>query len=74
MNGIQPQAYLLVTFDATSEDELYGMVERASELIDKSGALDVFVADSPQLKRDFREVRGAFLEGIIARNKIIGRM
>ena len=71
VNGVEPQAYLLVTFDATSEDELDGMVERASELIYESGALDVFVADSPQLKRDFREVRGAFLEGIMAETKLL---
>ncbi len=71
VNGIDPQAYLLVTFDATSDDELFGMVERASELIYESGALDVFVADSPQLKKDVREVRGAFLEGIMAETKLL---
>jgi glycolate oxidase len=69
--GIDAQAYLLVTFDATSEDELDAVVERAAEILYETGALEVFVANEPQLKREVREARGSFLEAISKETKLL---
>ena len=37
----------------------------------ETGAIDVLVADQPQLKRDVRAVRGAFLEAISKETKLL---
>lgn len=71
VNGVDAIAYLLVTFDASSEEELFAMIERASELFYESGAIDVLVCDTPQLKRDARAARGSFLEAIISETKLL---
>ena len=44
-------AYLLITFDGDSEEQLDEMIEQASEVLLEAGALDILVADTPQLKR-----------------------
>ncbi|WP_017756133.1 FAD-binding oxidoreductase [Calidifontibacillus oryziterrae] len=64
VNGVDVNAYLLVTFDASSEDELDAMVERAGEMFYETEAIDVLVVNEPQLKREVREARGSFLEAI----------
>ena len=52
LEGLDVEAYLLVTFDGDSADELDTVVERASEVVLEAGAIDVLVADTPALKRD----------------------
>lgn len=71
VNGVDANCYLLVTFDASSEEELEAMVERASEMIYETGAIDVLVADTPDLKRDVRAARGSFLEAISKETKLL---
>ena len=71
LEGIDVEAYLLVTFDGEDEDALMDLVERASEVVLEAGAIDVLVADTPALKRDAWASRSAFLEAIIADTKLL---
>ncbi|MBM4763832.1 FAD-binding oxidoreductase [Bacillus sp. B15-48] len=71
VNGTEVSAYLLVTFDAATEDELDATVERASEVLYESGAIDVLVANESQVKKDVREARGSFLEAISKETKLL---
>lgn len=66
MDGVQIGAYLLVTLDGNSEDEVDALIEQAAELVLEAGAIDVLVADTPALKKDAWAVRGALLEAIEA--------
>jgi glycolate oxidase len=71
LEGIDVEAYLLVTFDGDNEDALMDLVERASEVVLEAGAIDVLVADTPALKRDAWAARSSFLEAIIADTKLL---
>ncbi len=71
MEGIDIEAYLLVTFDGNDEDELMTVVEKASEIVLEAGAIDVLVADTPALKRDAWAARSSFLEAIMADTKLL---
>jgi glycolate oxidase len=70
-NGQEIGAYLLVTFDGESEDELMDVIEKASEMVLESGALDVIVADTPTKIRESWAARGSFLEAIEADTKLL---
>lgn len=59
-------AYLLVTFDGNSMDEIEPVIEAASEMLFENGAIDIFVADTPELKKNAWAARGNFLEAILA--------
>ena len=48
MGGQPVGAYLLITLDSDSEDQLYTLLEQAAELVLDAGAMDVLVADSLQ--------------------------
>ena len=51
IEGTDVGAYLLMTFDGDSDDELDPLVERAAEMLLEEGAMDVLVADTaPKLK------------------------
>lgn len=69
--GKDINAYLLLTFDGDDEDQVNETLERASEVVLEAGALDVLVADSPQLKRDAWAARSSFLEAISAQTKLL---
>lgn len=71
LDGIDAEAYLLVTFDGRSADELDTVIERASEIVLEAGAIDVLVADTPALKRDAWAARSSFLEAIMADTKLL---
>ena len=71
IEGVEAEAYLLVTFDGESEDELNEVVERAAEVVLEAGAIDVLVADTPALKRDAWAARSSFLEAIMADTKLL---
>ena len=51
IEGTDVGAYLLMTFDGDSDDELDPIVERAAEMLLEEGALDVLVADTAHLLR-----------------------
>lgn len=71
LEGTEIGAYLLVTFDGNSMDELDIIIEKASEVVLEAGAIDVLVADTPALKRDAWAARGSFLEAILADTKLL---
>ena len=71
LNGQEIGAYLLLTFDASSADELEGMTEKAAELVVEAGALDVMVADTPAKLKDVWQARSSFLEAIMKETKLL---
>lgn len=71
LEGMDIEAYLLVTFDGNSADELDAIIEQASEVVLEAGAIDVLVADTPALKRDAWAARSSFLEAIMADTKLL---
>lgn len=64
--GNEAGAYLLVSFDGNSVEEIEPVIEAASEMLFENGAIDVFVADTPELKKNIWAARGNFLEAILA--------
>ena len=71
MEGQEVGAYLLVTFDGKSEDEVMEKVETACELVLEAGAIDVLVADSPTKIKDAWAARSSFLEAIESETKLL---
>ena len=69
--GTEIGAYLLVTFDASSQDELDALIEQGAELMVEEGALDVLVADTPAKMKDTWAARSSFLEGIEEQSKLL---
>ncbi len=64
IGGVDCGAYLLVTFDANTQDELDAYIEEGANLVLEAGAMDVMVADSPAKIKDAWAARSSFLEGI----------
>lgn len=71
MGGQPVGAYLLITLDSDSEDQLYTLLEQAAELVLDAEAMDVLVADSPAKMRDAWAARSAFLEVIMEETKLL---
>ncbi|MGM9538490.1 MAG: FAD-binding oxidoreductase [Candidatus Onthomonas sp.] len=71
LDGIQIGAYLLVTLDANSEDQLEADIEQAAELVLEAGAIDVLVADTPGKMKDAWAARSSFLEAIMEETKLL---
>lgn len=71
LDGVDAEAYLLVTFDGQSSEELDAVIEKASEVVLEAGAIDVLVADTPALKRDAWAARSSFLEAIMADTRLL---
>ena len=64
LDGIDANAYLLITFDGDNEEELYEILERAAEILVENGAIDCLVADTPNAIKDAWAARSSFLEAI----------
>ena len=71
VEGTEVGAYLLLTFDGDSQDELANIVEQVAELLLEEGALDVLVADTPPKMKDAWAARSSFLEGIEEQTKLL---
>ncbi len=71
IDGVEAEAYLLITFDGDTAEELDEVIEKASEVLLEAGAIDVLVADTPALKRDAWAARSSFLEAIMADTKLL---
>src|SRR5699024_9628594 len=71
IDGVTANAYLLVTLDASSEDELNDLIEQTGELVLEAGAIDVLVADTPAKIKDAWAARSSFLEAIMAETKLL---
>lgn len=56
--------YLLVILDASSEDEIDKLSEKVAEVSLEKGALDVFVADSPEKQKQVLDIRSKIYESI----------
>ena len=71
MDGVQIGAYLLVTLDGNSEDEVDALIEQAAELVLEAGAIDVLVADTSAKMKDAWAARSSFLEAIMEETKLL---
>ena len=71
MDGQEVGAYLLITFDGKTEDEVMAKVEECCELVLSAGAIDVLVADTPAKIKDAWAARSSFLEAIEAETKLL---
>ncbi len=59
-------AYLLLTFDGNSKEEVERSYEGAADICLKAGALDVYISDTEERQEAIWSARGAFLEAIKA--------
>ena len=59
-------AYLLLTFDGNSREEVEAIYEKVAEVCLKAGAKDVFISDTDERQVSIWSARGAFLEAIKA--------
>ncbi len=71
VDGVAANAYLLVTIDASNEEELNNIIEQASEIVLEAGAIDVLVADTPAKMNDAWAARSSFLDAIMAETKLL---
>ena len=71
IEGTDVGAYLLMTFDGDSDDELDPIVERAAEMLLEEGALDVLVAATAPKLKDTWAARSSVLEGIEEQTKLL---
>ncbi len=66
IDGVEAGAYLLMSFDGNTMDELEEVSEKVSEILFEEGAIDIIVADTPALRKNAWAARGQFLEAIMA--------
>lgn len=59
-------AYLLLTFDGNSTEELENAYEKVANICLDEGALDAFIIDTDERKEAVWSARGAFLEAVKA--------
>lgn len=71
VDGVTAGAYLLLTFDAETEERVNELIERAAELIMELGAIDIMVADTPAKMKDAWAARSSFLEAIMEETKLL---
>ena len=64
-------AYLLVTLDGNSEDEVENMIDQAAEIVMEAGAINVLIADTPTRIKDAWAARSSFLEAIMEETKLL---
>ncbi|CAB1245302.1 FAD-binding oxidoreductase [Clostridium sp. MT-14] len=59
-------AYLLLTFDGNSKEQIEADYEKVAEICLQEGALDVYISDTDERKESVWSARGAFLEAVKA--------
>ncbi len=59
-------AYLLLTFDGNTREEIEKAYEKVADICLEEGAIDVFIADTEERKEAVWSSRGAFLEAVKA--------
>ena len=57
-------AYLLLTFDGNTREQIDTAYEAAADICLESGALDVYISDTEERQDSIWKARGAFLEAI----------
>lgn len=71
LNGVEVNAYLLLTFDGDHEDTILATVIKASEILISNGAIDTIVADTPEALQDAWAARSSFLAAIESQYRLI---
>ncbi|MTI71326.1 MAG: FAD-binding oxidoreductase [Firmicutes bacterium] len=59
-------AYLLLTFDGNSKEEIENVYDKVAHICLDAGALDVLISDTQERQESIWSARGAFLEAIKA--------
>lgn len=59
-------AYLLLTFDGNSKEQIEADYEKVADICLEEGALDVYISDTDERKEAVWSARGAFLEAVKA--------
>ncbi|MHC6179840.1 FAD-binding oxidoreductase [Clostridium sp. JNZ X4-2] len=59
-------AYLLLTFDGNSREQIEADYEKVADICLKEGAIDVYISDTDERKESVWSARGAFLEAVKA--------
>lgn len=59
-------AYLLLTFDGNSKEEIEKDYQKVADICLKEGAIDAFISDTEERQESIWSARGAFLEAIKA--------
>lgn len=59
-------AYLLLTFDGNSKEEIEEAYDKVAKICIEEGAFDVFIVDTDERKEAVWSARGAFLEAVKA--------
>lgn len=59
-------AYLLLTFDGNSKEDIERDYDRVAQICLEEGALDVYITDTDERKESVWSARGAFLEAVKA--------
>lgn len=59
-------AYLLLTFDGNTKEDVEAIYEKVADVCLEAGALDVFISDTQERQESIWSARGAFLEAIKA--------
>ncbi|ERK32117.1 FAD-binding oxidoreductase [Clostridium intestinale] len=62
----QSDAYILLTFDGNSKEEIEASYEKVANICLENGALDVLISDTEERQESIWSARGAFLEAIKA--------
>ena len=62
----QNDAYILLTFDGNTEQQIEGDMQTIADLCLETGALDVYIVDTEERKKSVWSARSAFLEAIKA--------
>ncbi len=74
VGGKEAGAYILVTLVGSSEAELIGKMDRLGEVAERTGAYDVLVVWTDNLKKDVWAARSAFLTVIEAETRLLDEM
>ena len=72
--GKAVEASILVTFVGSSEDELYSKMEKLNDIGEATGAIDMLVVDTPNLKKEVWAARSAFLTAVEAQSSMLDEM
>lgn len=71
VDDVDVGAYLLVTFDCDTQEQMDTTIEQVAEMLLENGAMDVLVADTPPKMKDAWAARSSFLEGIEEQTKLL---
>ena len=71
VDGVPANAYLLITFDADTEDIINSKIEQAVNIVMDNGAIDVLIADTPPKMKDAWAARSSLLDAILEETKLL---